>query len=292
MDLAPEFYTRLQEAVRLHAPSMSMELLERAYYFAARMHHGCFRKDKVSLYIIHPLATAAIVAEMGLDDPDSIVAALLHDTLEDTTCTHEGLRRQFGATVADLVEGVTKLTRVNYSNHEERADGEPPQDVHGHEPRTSASSLSRLPTGCTTCAPCSSRARTSSAAKSLETMEIYAPLAHRLGMQRVKWELEDTSLQLSRPRGLSRRSPTCSGAKQASSESFMARIQQQLEERMAQAGIHCTVYGRVKHIYSIYRKMYNQNKQLRRGLRPLCLPDYHRQHRRLLHRPGARARPL
>ena len=260
MDLAPEFYTRLQEAVRLHAPSMSMELLERAYYFAARMHHGCFRKDKVSLYIIHPLATAAIVAEMGLDDPDSIVAALLHDTLEDTTCTHEGLRRQFGATVADLVEGVTKLTRVNYSNHEDE-QMENLRKMFMAMSRDIRVILIKIADRLHNMRTMQFQSPDKQRTKSLETMEIYAPLAHRLGMQRVKWELEDTSLRYLDPVGYQEITDALR-AKQASSESFMARIQQQLEERMAQAGIHCTVYGRVKHIYSIYRKMYNQTKQL------------------------------
>ena len=260
MDLAPEFYIKLQEAVRRHAPSMSMELLERGYYFAAQKHRGSFRKDKVSLYIIHPLATAAIVAEMGLDDPDSILAALLHDTIEDTSCTHEELARVFNPTVANLVEGVTKLTRVNYSTHEDE-QMENLRKMFMAMSRDIRVILIKIADRLHNMRTMQFQPPEKQRTKSLETMEIYAPLAHRLGMQRVKWELEDTSLRYLDPVGYAEITRELS-AKQAYSEAFMSHVQEKLEERMAQMGIHCTIYGRIKHIYSIYRKMYNQNKQL------------------------------
>ena len=260
MDLAPKFYAELLQAVRRYAPSLQPELLERAYYFAAEKHHGQFRKDKTSLYIIHPLATATIVAEMGLDDPDSILAALLHDTIEDTDCTHEELARLFGVTVADLVEGVTKLTRVNYSTHEDE-QMENLRKMFMAMSRDIRVILIKIADRLHNMRTMQFQTPEKQRTKSLETMEIYAPLAHRLGMQRIKWELEDISLRYLDPVGYKEITDELS-AKQTVSESFMANVQSALTTRMAQMNIHCTIYGRIKHIYSIYRKMYHQNKQL------------------------------
>ena len=260
MDLAPVYYKNLQEAVHRYAPSLDMETLELAYYFAADKHHGLYRKDKVSLYVIHPLATATIVAEMGLDDPDTILAALLHDTIEDTQTSNDELTKLFGPKVAELVEGVTKLTRANFSTQadEQMENLRKMFMAMSHDIRVILIKIAdRLHNMRTMQFQTPEKQRS----KSLETMEIYAPLAHRLGMQRVKWELEDISLRYLDPVGYQEITDQLS-AKQASSEAFMANVQETLTKRMADMGIHCTIYGRIKHIYSIYRKMYNQNKQL------------------------------
>jgi len=260
MDLAPVYYKKLQEAVRKYAPSMDMELLERAYYFAADKHHGIFRKDKVSLYVMHPLATATIVAEMGLDDTDTILAALLHDTIEDTETSNDELTKQFGPKVAELVEGVTKLTRVNFSTQADE-QMENLRKMFMAMSRDIRVILIKIADRLHNMRTMQFQTPAKQRSKSFETMEIYAPLAHRLGMQRLKWELEDISLRYLDPVGYQEITNQLS-AKQASSESFMASVQETLTERMEQMGIHCTIYGRIKHIYSIYRKMYNQNKQL------------------------------
>ena len=129
-------------------------------------------------------------------DEDSIVAAALHDRIEDTAITHEDIARQFGGEVADIVEGVTKLTRVQFTSREDEADGKPPQNAHGdgeghprhpHQDRRQAAQYAHD----------GIHGRAEAARKSLETMEIYAPIAHRLGLQKVKWELEDPRSNIS-----------------------------------------------------------------------------------------------
>ena len=258
MDPILERYQALEDKIKSYNPSLDAQRLFNAFTFADNAHSGQLRKDG-SPYITHPLAVAEIVAELELDT-DSIIAALLHDCIEDTGVTHEEIAKLFGATVADLVEGVTKLTRVQYTSKEEEQMENlrkmlmaMAKDIRVilikicdrlHNMRTMEYQTPRK-----------------QREKALETMEIYAPIAHRLGMQKIKWELEDLSLQYLDPVGyqeiadeLIRRS--------SAHEEFMASIQQKIQDRLAEEGIQATVYGRVKHIYSIYRKMFAQNKTL------------------------------
>ena len=113
MESVSKHYAAMKAAIEKYTPHVDMELVDAGYQYAAKKHDGQLRKDG-SPYIIHPLSVAEIVAEMGLDT-DAILAALLHDCIEDTDASHEEIARRFGKTVADLVEGVTKLTRVNFS---------------------------------------------------------------------------------------------------------------------------------------------------------------------------------
>ena len=131
MESFEEHYASMCDAIKKHLPGADMALIDRAVDYANQKHKVQKRKDG-SPYIIHPLAVAQIVAEMGLDC-DAILGALLHDCIEDTDASHEDIEKIFGPTVAELVEGVTKLTRANFSSSEEAADGESAQDVHGHE---------------------------------------------------------------------------------------------------------------------------------------------------------------
>ena len=258
MDPVLESYHALEEKIKQYNHNLDAKRLYAAFQYADQAHSGQLRKDG-SPYITHPLAVAEIVAELELDT-DSIIAALLHDCIEDTGATHEEIAKLFGATVADLVEGVTKLTRVQYTSKEEEQMENlrkmlmaMAKDIRVilikicdrlHNMRTMEYQTPRK-----------------QREKALETMEIYAPIAHRLGMQKIKWELEDISLRYLDPVGyqeigdeLIRRS--------SAHEEFMASIQQKIQERLAEEGIQATVYGRVKHIYSIYRKMFAQNKTL------------------------------
>ena len=229
-----------------------------AFDYARSHHEGQLRKDG-SPYITHPLEVAHLVAELGLD-ADSIMAALLHDTIEDTDATHEEVAKRFSETVADLVEGVTKLTKVKYTSTEEKQMENlrkmlmaMAQDVRVilikicdrvHNIRTLEYQTEKK-----------------QREKALETLEIYAPIAHRLGMQKIKWELEDTSLKYLDPIGYQEIADELS-ARSSAHEEFLAAIQKKITDRLDEEGIKCTVYGRVKHIYSIYRKMYAQNKTL------------------------------
>ena len=258
MDPILERYQALEDKVSAYTPNLDTQRLFSAFTYADAEHHGQLRKSGEP-YIIHPLAVADIVADLGLD-VDSVIAALLHDCIEDTNATHDEIAKKFGAPVAALVEGVTKLTRVQYvSKEEEQMENlrkmlmAMAQDIRVilikicdrlHNMRTMEYQ-----------SPKKQRE------KSLETMEIYAPLAHRLGMQKLKWELEDLSLRYLDPVGYKEIEEEMA-KRSAAHEEFLASIQLRIQQRLEQEGIRCKVYGRVKHTYSIYRKMFAQNKTL------------------------------
>ncbi|MGN1003769.1 MAG: RelA/SpoT family protein, partial [Oscillospiraceae bacterium] len=258
MDPILERYQALEEKIRGYMPNADFDRLAAAFHYADEHHAQQLRKDG-SPFVTHPLAVADIVAEMGLD-LDSVIAALLHDTIEDTDATHEEIAKLFGTTVADLVEGVTKLTRVQYTSKEE----EQMENLRkmlmamAKDIRVILIKICDRLHNMRTMAYQSPRKQKE---KALETMEIYAPIAHRLGMQKVKWELEDTSLQYLDPVGYKEISDELE-RRTATHHEVMAPTQQRIQERLEQEGIPCIVYGRVKHIYSIYRKMYSQNKTL------------------------------
>ena len=188
MEQKQELYESMLQTVQRYSPAADMDAVKRAYEYAERKHDGQKRKSGEP-YIIHPLAVAEIVAEIGLDT-DAIVAALLHDCLEDTDASFEEISRLFGTTVADLVEGVTKLTRVQYSTMEE-------QQMENLRKMFMAMSkdirviLIKIADRLHNTRTLEFQTPAKQISKSMETMEIYAPLAHRLGMQKIKWELED-----------------------------------------------------------------------------------------------------
>ena len=258
MDPILERYEALEDKIRAYLPNADFARLKEAFHYADSHHSQQLRKDGTP-YVTHPLAVAEIVAELGLD-LDSIVAALLHDTIEDTDATHEDISKQFGATVADLVEGVTKLTRVQYTSKEEE-QMENLRKMLMAMAKDIRVILIKICDRLHNMRTMEYQSPHKQREKALETMEIYAPIAHRLGMQRIKWELEDTSLQYLDPIGYKDISDELVIRSNAHEE-FMASVRVRMEERLAQEGIHCTMYGRVKHIYSIYRKMYSQNKTL------------------------------
>ena len=245
-------------AVQRYAPNADMDLVERAYRYADEKHKSQLRKSGEP-YIIHPLAVAEIVAEMGLDT-DAIAAALLHDCLEDTDASFEELSRMFSQTIAELVEGVTKLTRVQYSTMEE-------QQMENLRKMFMAMSkdirviLIKIADRLHNTRTLQFQTPAKQISKSMETMEIYAPLAHRLGMQKIKWELEDVSLQYLDPDGYQQIIDYLE-KNEKSATSFMNAIQSKITDRLASVGIHGSIYGRVKHTYSIYRKMRAQNKTI------------------------------
>ena len=258
MDPVLESYHALEEKIKQYNHNLDTKRLYAAFQYADSAHSGQLRKDG-SPYITHPLAVAEIVSELELDT-DSIIAALLHDCIEDTGATHEDIAKLFGAPVADLVEGVTKLTRVQYTSKEEE-QMENLRKMLMAMAKDIRVILIKICDRLHNMRTMNYQTPRKQREKALETMEIYAPIAHRLGMQKIKWELEDLSLQYLDPVGyqeiadeLIRRS--------SAHEEFMASIQQKIQDRLAEEGIQATVYGRVKHIYSIYRKMFAQNKTL------------------------------
>ena len=258
METREEHYASMMQAITRYAPSADLEVIQRAYEYADEKHKNQLRKSGEP-YIIHPLAVAEIVAEIGLDT-DAITAALLHDCLEDTDASFEEISRMFGETVANLVEGVTKLTRVQYSTMEE-------QQMENLRKMFMAMSkdirviLIKIADRLHNTRTLQYQTPAKQISKSMETMEVYAPLAHRLGMQKIKWELEDTSLQYLDPEGYQEIIDYLK-KNEDSANSFMNAIQSKITDRLASVGIHGSIYGRIKHTYSIYRKMRAQNKTI------------------------------
>ena len=258
METKQEHYESMMQAIARYAPSADLEVIQRAYAYADEKHKNQLRKSGEP-YIIHPLAVAEIVAEIGLDT-DAIAAALLHDCLEDTDASFEEISRLFGETVANLVEGVTKLTRVQYSTMEE-------QQMENLRKMFMAMSkdirviLIKISDRLHNTRTLQYQTPAKQISKSMETMEVYAPLAHRLGMQKIKWELEDTSLQYLDPEGYQEIIDYLK-KNEDSANSFMNAIQSKITTRLASVGIHGSIYGRIKHTYSIYRKMRAQNKTI------------------------------
>ena len=254
-----ERYQRLEDTVRAYNPTASFDKIRAAYEFAAAAHQGQLRKDG-SPFVTHPLAVAQIVAEELHLDSESIEAALLHDTIEDTSATHEDIAKQFSPTVADLVEGVSKLTRVHYTSkaQEQMENLRKMLLAMAKDIRVILIKISdRLHNMRTMEYQTPEKQKQ----KSFETLEIYAPIAHRLGMQKMKWELEDLSLKYLDPISY-REIVDALDEKATEYDGFMSSIHDQITQRLEEAHIDGYVYGRMKHPYSIYRKMYTQNKSL------------------------------
>ncbi len=254
-----EQYELLEKTIRGYNPAADFDHIRSAFEYADRCHEGQKRKSGEP-YIIHPLAVAQIVAEELKLDSESIEAALLHDVIEDTPATHEDVARLFSPTIADLVEGVSKLTRIQYATKED-------EQMENLRKMLIAMSkdirviLIKVSDRLHNMRTMEYQSPEKQKQKSLETMEIYAPISHRLGMQRIKWELEDLSLKYLDPVGY-HEIITRLDTKKPEYDAFLLRTQTQMDDRLTELDIGHVVYGRIKHPYSIYRKMFNQNKSL------------------------------
>ncbi|MBE6963874.1 MAG: bifunctional (p)ppGpp synthetase/guanosine-3',5'-bis(diphosphate) 3'-pyrophosphohydrolase [Ruminococcaceae bacterium] len=248
----------LEKTIRGYNPTADFAQIRAAFELAERAHEGQKRKSGEP-YITHPVSVAQIVAEQRLDS-ESIIAALLHDVIEDTPVTHEEVAKQFSPTVADLVEGVSKLTRIQYASKED-------EQMENLRKMLIAMSkdirviLVKISDRLHNMRTMEYQSPEKQKLKSMETMEIYAPIAHRMGMQRAKWELEDLSLKYLDPVGYTEIVSRLE-SKSHEYEAFMNRTQIQIDDRLNELNIPHIVYGRMKHPYSIYRKMFNQNKGL------------------------------
>ncbi len=253
-----ERYKNLIEKTKKYLKSDDEAAIKAAFDCAIEAHEGQKRRDG-SDYVTHPIAVAEIVADMELD-ADSVVSALLHDCIEDTEVGYEIIKAKFGKEVADIVEGVSKLTRMPYTSKEE-AQIENLRKMFLAMGKDIRVILIKIADRLHNMRTIEFHKPEKQREKALETMEVYGPLAHRLGMQKIKWELEDRSLRCLDPVGyaeiteeLERRSEE--------REEFMSHIKQRMTERLLEAEIDADVQGRVKHIYSIYRKMYTQHKTI------------------------------
>ncbi|MFN0281689.1 MAG: RelA/SpoT family protein [Kineosporiaceae bacterium] len=239
----------LLRAVRATHPKADLSVIERAFEVAARAHAGQKRKSG-DPYITHPVAVSAILAELGMTPP-TLAAALLHDTVEDTDYTLTQLKRDFGDEIAMLVDGVTKLDKVQYGDAAQAETVRKMVVAMSRDIRVLVIKLAdRLHNARTwRYVPQASAER-----KARETLEIYAPLAHRLGMNTIKWELEDLSFATLYPkvydeivRLVAERAPA--------REDYLATVREQVNADLRGAKIKSTVTGRPKHYYSVYQKM-------------------------------------
>ena len=258
METFEAHYASMKETILRVMPGVDMALIDRAVEYADAKHCHQKRKDG-SPYIIHPLAVAEIVAEMGLDI-DALLGALLHDCIEDTDASHDEIEKLFGQTVAELVEGVTKLTRANFETSEQ-AQMENLRKMFMAMSKDIRVVLIKIADRLHNMRTMQYQTPAKQVKKCRETMDIYAPLAHRLGMQKIKWELEDISLRYLNPAEYED-IMSYLVAHEEQDKTFMQAIQEKIQNRLESVGISATVYGRIKHVYSIYRKTQSQGKSL------------------------------
>ena len=255
-EVRPEIVTweKLVEAIKASGKAYNMAMIEKAYNMANDAHKGVCRRSGEP-YICHPLAVARLVLDLGMDS-ESIAAALLHDVVEDTPTTLTDLTAAFGEEVAALVDGVTKLTKIQFSNIEE---------LQAENLRKMLLAMSRdVRVMIIKLCDRLHNMRTGDAwpeqkrrDKALETMEVYAPIAHRLGISNIKEELEDRSLHYLDPVGYE----TIRDLLNKHGDEFLHQVCHTIARHLSENGIQkATIRHRVKSIYGIYRKMYMQNK--------------------------------
>ncbi|WP_299274409.1 HD domain-containing protein, partial [uncultured Georgenia sp.] len=236
-------------ALRSNHPRADTTLIERAFTVAERAHRGQMRKSG-DPYITHPVAVTTILAELGMTVP-TLAAALLHDTVEDTDYSLEQLRADFGEEIALLVDGVTKLDKVTYG---EAAEAETVRKMVVAMARDIRVLVIKLADRLHNARTWKYVSPQSAQRKARETLEIYAPLAHRLGMNTIKWELEDLSFATLYPKVYDEIVHLVAERAPARDE-YLSTVRTQIEADLRANKIKATVTGRPKHYYSIYQKM-------------------------------------
>ena len=249
--------TDLIEKVQAYYPAADVDLIRRAYEFSARVHHGQKRQSGEP-YLIHPTAVADVIADLKLDVP-SVVGGLLHDTVEDTLTTLDEIKGQFGKEVAALVDGVTKLGRANFSSREEKQAENFRKMIlaMGKDVRVILIKLADRVHNMRTLDHMPSEKQVLTAQ---ETLDIYAPLAHRLGIAWIKTELEDLSLKHLHPEIYYQLKRNVA-KKKTDREKYIEEVLSIINKKLDAEGIDAEVSGRPKHFFSIYQKMESQNLQ-------------------------------
>lgn len=254
-----ELYQDLIKTIRRYHPSDDISMVEKAYNIAYDAHKEQVRKSGEP-YIIHPLCVAIILADLELDK-ESIVAGILHDVVEDTVMTLEQVEEIFGSEVALLVDGVTKLTQLSWSMDKVEIQAENLRKMFLAMAKDIRVILIKLADRLHNMRTLQYMKPEKQREKARETMDIYAPIAHRLGISKIKIELDDFSLKYLEPDVYYELAEKISLRRDAR-EAFVREIVDEVSDQMKEAGIHAKIDGRVKHFFSIYKKMVNQDKTL------------------------------
>lgn len=252
-------YKELIDSVKKYHPSTDISMIEKAYHIADEAHKGQLRKSGEP-YIIHPLCVAIILADLELDK-ESIVAGLLHDVVEDTVMTPEEIREEFGEEVEIIVDGVTKLTQLSYKVDKVEEQAENLRKMFLAMAKDIRVILVKLADRLHNMRTLKYMKPEKQKEKARETMEIYAPIAHRLGISKIKVELDDLSLKYLEPEVYYDLVEKIA-LRKSEREQFVQGIVKDVREQMDKAGIKAEIDGRAKHFFSIYKKMVNQEKTL------------------------------
>jgi GTP pyrophosphokinase len=247
--------TELVERVRAYAPTAPVDVLQKAYEFSAQVHHGQ-RRASGEPYLTHPLQVAGIIADMRLDVP-SIATGLLHDTVEDTLATQEQIESTFGAEIAALVDGVTKIGQITFTSREEK-QAENFRKMLLAMARDIRVVLIKLADRTHNMRTLGHLAPERQIDIAQETLDIYAPLAHRLGVYWIKSDLEDNALRFLHPEVYYQLKRSVA-KKKAEREKYIREVISVLSKKLAEAEVEAEVNGRPKHFFSIYQKMQAQN---------------------------------
>lgn len=254
-----DLFQDLLNTIRSYHPSTDLSMIEKAYGVALKAHKDQKRKSGEP-YIIHPLCVAIILAELELDK-ETIIAGILHDVVEDTILTVSELAEQFGEEVALLVDGVTKLTQLSYSKDKVEIQAENLRKMFLAMAKDIRVILIKLADRLHNMRTMQYQTPIKQIEKSRETMDIYAPIAQRLGISKIKIELDDLSLKYLEPEVYKDLAEKISSKKEEREE-FIANVVKDVSEHIEQTGITAKIDGRIKHFFSIYKKMVNQNKTL------------------------------
>ena len=252
-----ELFDELLAEVAEYNPDVDRELLERAFVFASERHEGQQRRSGED-FILHPLGVAKILAELGRDDV-TLTAALVHDVVEDTEATVEEVRAEFGEEVTNLVEGVTKLTRIQFQSREQ-AQAENYRKMVMAMAEDYRVILIKLADRLHNMRTIEYLGKQKQLQKARETLEVYAPLAHRLGIHTIKWELEDLAFQTLHPRKYSE-IESMVNQRRADREKFVQNAGKLLKRELDKVTIPADISSRAKHFYSIYEKMAKRGKE-------------------------------
>ncbi|MFR8537211.1 MAG: RelA/SpoT family protein [Lacrimispora saccharolytica] len=254
-----ELYRTLVEGVKRYHPSDDLTLIDKAYRVADEAHRGQKRKSGEP-YIIHPLCVAIILADLELDK-ETIISGLLHDVVEDTIMTTEELEQEFGSEVALIVDGVTKLGRLSYSKDKVEEQAENLRKMFLAMAKDIRVILVKLADRLHNMRTAKYWSPEKQKEKARETMDIYAPIAQRLGISKIKVELDDLSLKYLEPEAYYDLVKNVN-MKREERQAFVDNIVDDVRKKIEAAGIEGEVSGRIKHFFSIYKKMVNQHKTL------------------------------